>query len=552
MADVQGQSDISGGDAVVRALADHGVRTLYCVPGVQNDHLFNALHDAGSASGNGIRVVHARHEQGAAYMALGAALATAQPAVYSVVPGPGVLNTTAALATAFSAGAPVMCLAGQIATRAIGRGHGVLHEIQDQSGIIATLTKQNERAPTADDVPRVMASAFQALASGRPRPVGVEVPADVLANRTHACAVGPLPLLAPPVPDAAALEQAAALLRAAERPLIFVGAGAQAASEPLRKVAERLGAPVVSYRMGKGVLDDRHPLSQSLPGGHALWRDCDVVLAVGTRLQIPLAVWGTDAGLKLIKVDIDRGELDRIYPPAVGIVGDAAQAMACLAELLADLPEARPERVARSAAVRTQVEGQLKQVAPQVAFLRAIRDVLPDHGVLVDELTQVGYIARIAYEARRPRSFLSSGYQGTLGWGLPTGLGAKDALGAAPVVSITGDGGFMFNVAELSTAVHHRIPLVTVLFNDGAYGNVRRMQQEDHAGRVIATDLTNPDFVHMGESFGVDTRRASHPDSLRAALERALALDAPALIEVPCGELPSPWRLLNLPRLRGR
>jgi acetolactate synthase I/II/III large subunit len=538
---------MSGGDAVVGSLLAHGISSIYCLPGVQSDHLFNAMFDAGEA----LSVVHTRHEQGAAYMALGAALATGRPAAYSVVPGPGFLNSSAALATAYSTGARVLALVGQIPSHGIGKGHGLLHEIPDQIGILRKLTKWAERVATPQAAPAIIGRAFKELRSGRPRPVGVEVPPDMLAGRAEVALEPPLPLDGAATLDEDAIARAADVLASAECPVIFVGGGALDAADEVRALAERLGAPVVSYRRGRGVLDDRHPLSHALPGGHALWAKADVVLAVGTRLQLPLSAWGTDDKLALIKVDIDGDELDRIRPPRIGLIGDAAAVLARLAQHLAHLPTTRPERIAASRALKERIAGELVVLAPQLGFLRAIRDVLPDDGVLVDELTQVGYCARSAYETRRPRTFISSGYQGTLGWGVATALGAKHALGDAPVVALSGDGGFMFNVQELSTAVRHRIPIVVIVFNDGAYGNVRNMQKNLHGNRVIGTDLANPDFVRLAESFGIAGRRVTDPEGLRRALEQTLATNEPALIEVPVGEMPSPWPFIDLPKVRG-
>jgi acetolactate synthase I/II/III large subunit len=539
---------MSGGDAVVRSLVAHDISTIYCLPGVQSDHLFNALFDAGEA----INAVHTRHEQGAAYMALGAALATGKPAAYSVVPGPGFLNSCAALATAYSTGARVLAVVGQIPGSAIGKGHGFLHEIPDQLGILGKLTKGAERADKPQDAPGVVARAFQRLRSGRPRPVGIEVPPDMLAARAEVELCPPLPPDPAPPLDEDAIERAADMLAKAECPMIFVGGGALEAAAEARVLAERLTAPVVSYRRGKGVLDDRHPLSHSLPGGHALWPKADVVLAVGTRLQLPLSGWGTDDKLKLIKVDIDRDELDRIRKPDIGLVGDAPTVLARLAEHLRQLAPMRPQPLERSRAIKERMTAEVSAaLAPQVAYLRAIRDVLPDDGVLIDELTQVGYCARTIYEARKPRTFISSGYQGTLGWGVATALGAKHALGAAPVIAISGDGGFMFNVQELATAVRHRIPMVVVVFNDGAYGNVRNMQKDLHGNRLIATDLANPDFVRLADSFGIAGRRVTGPERLRHALEQSIGANEPALIEVPVGDMPSPWQFIDLPKVRG-
>lgn len=538
---------MSGGDAVVKSLLAHGVSTVYALPGVQSDHLFNAFFDAGEA----IRVVHTRHEQGAAYMALGAALATGQPAVYSVVPGPGFLNSSAALATAYSTGAKLLALIGQIPSRAIGKGLGFLHEIPDQLGILRTLTKSAERVASPADAPGLVAQTLQKLQSGRPRPVALELPPDMLAAKAEVDLTAPLQPEPAQKLDEDAIAKAAAALDKAEYPVIFVGGGALDAAAELRALAERLAAPVVGFRRGKGVLDNRHVLSLPLPGGHAMWAKADVVLAVGTRMFLPLSAWGIDDQLKIIKVDIDPTEFMRMRAPVSGVAGDAASVLRRLDAHLAHRAPMDKNRVAASRALKERVAADFRKLGVILDYLQAIRDVLPDDGVLIDELTQVGYAARTAYEARGPRSFISSGYQGTLGWGIATALGAKHALGAPPVVALSGDGGFMFNVQELATAVRHHIPIVVVLFNDGAYGNVRNMQKKEHGNRVIGSDLANPDFMRLAASFGIGGYRAKDPASLRKALEQALAMHEPAVIEVPCGELPDPWQFIDMPKVRG-
>ena len=537
---------MSGGDAVVQALSQHGITSIYCLPGIQSDHLFNALFDAGDA----IKVIHTRHEQGAAYMALGAALATGKPQAYSVVPGPGLLNSFAALATAYSTSAPVLALSGQIPSKFIGKGHGMLHEIPGQLDMLKTLTKWAERIERPQDAPAKVAAAFQQLISGRPQPVGLEIAPDILQARADIDATAPLAAL-PQRLDEDAIERAAKSLEKAERPLIFVGGGALDAAPQVRALAERLGVPVATYRRGKGVMDDRHPLAHIVTGGHELWKTADVVLAVGTRLQWPSVVWGTDDKMTIIKVDADPAEMDKVRTPEIGLVGDAAAVLARINDHLRHLQGPRKDRVEASLKVKQEIAKKVSVLEPQGAYCRALRDVLPDNGVLVDELTQVSYAARLLYEARHPRTFITSGYQGTLGWGVATGLGVKHALGDVPVVSLNGDGGFMFTVQELATAVRHRIPLVSVVFNDAAFGNVRYMQRNMHGNRVIATDLANPDFVKLGESFGVLSLRASNPETFRGALEKALAANEPALIEVPVGDMPFPWPHIDLPRVRG-
>jgi len=542
-------AEMSGGEAVVATLLAHGISTLYCLPGVQSDHLFNAMHDAGGA----LRAVHTRHEQGAGYMALGAALATGRPAAYSVVPGPGFLNSSAALATAFATNARVLCLAGQIHSGAIDKGHGQLHEIEGQLSILRRLTKWAERAGTPTEAARLTTEAFRRLGSGRPRPVGVELPPDVLAARADVKLWAPLPPDPPPPLDTKLLGEAAVLLDQAERPAIFIGGGAIDAAEELGLLAERLGAPVVANRHGLGILDGRHELAHVIPGGHELWKDCDVVLAVGTRLQPQTVQWGVDDRLTVIRIEVDPDEMERIRKPEIAILGDAKAALAALLDMVRARPAAAEARRRASLDLKARIADSIASaVAPQLAYLRAIRDVLSDDGVLVEEFTQIGYVARFGYEVRRPRTLLSAGYQGTLGWGVPVALGAKDALGATQVVSISGDGGFMFNVQELATAVRHRIPAVFVVFNDNAFGNVRRMQQEIHGNRVLASDLANPDFLRLADSFGIAASRARDPGELRAALEQALADGGPSLVEVPVGEMPSPWRFIHMPRVRGK
>jgi len=445
----------------------------------------------------------------------------------------------------------VLALVGQIPSAAIGRGLGYLHEIPDQLGVLRALTKWAERVRAPEEAAALVAEAFRRMASGRPRPVGLEVPMDVWAKKAPV----PLPLEPARVEeqevDADAVQRAAKLLGTAERPLIMVGIGAQEASSQVTAIAEMLQAPVGAYRGGRGVLDSRHPLSVTLPLAHRLWAGADAVLAVGTRLQQPQQVWGLDDKLKIVRVDADPEEFDRVRPPAVGIVGRAAPVLRRLLEALPRHNRRREPRTDEMLTLKEDFARQLAQkLAPQIAFIEAIRAELPEEGIFVDELTQIGYVSRLALPVYRPRTFLSSGYQGTLGWGLPAALGAKVARPEVPVLAVAGDGGFMFNVQELATAVRHGIATVTVVFNDNAFGNVRMYQKEYYGGRVIASELANPDFVKLAEAFGVAGFRASTPAELRAALKRALALDAPALVEVPCGEMPNPWPFIQLPRAR--
>jgi len=537
---------VTGGEALVQSLIAHGVDTVFGLPGVQNDHLFNALYD----NRDKIRVIHSRHEQGAAYMALGYALSTGKVGVCSVVPGPGFLNASAALVTAYSTNAKVLCLVGQIQSDSINKGYGLLHEIPDQIGILKTLTKWAERIETPADAPSLVAEAFRQLHSGRPRPVGLECAPDVLATKTEVdLALVDYPLRHPPV-DMDHLAEAVELLRQAKNPLIFVGLGAIDAAPAIQELAELLQAPVVSGRSGHGILSSRHPLSLRTTAGHQLWEKADVVLTLGSRLSRPMMTWGTDDNLKIIRVDIDPAEHYRVKPPTVGFVARCEEVVPALLDALKQQGIANASRSEEMEDIKAELDTRAALVAPQVAFLQAMRAVLPDDGYFVDDLTQVGYVSRTELPIYQPRTYISPGYQGTLGWSYATALGVKVAHPDKSVLSIAGDGGFMFNVQELATAVKHKINVVAVVFSDGAFGNVQRMQKKDHGGRVIATDLENPDFVKLAEAFGALGLRAHTPEELAAAISQGFAAERPTLIEVPVGEMPAPWSLYYLPRNR--
>jgi acetolactate synthase I/II/III large subunit len=532
--------------AIVNTFRIQGIERIFCLPGVQNDPFFDALYDLQDT----MQPIHARHEQGTAYMALGAALATGKPQVYCVVPGPGFLNSTAALATAYSCNAKVLALVGEIPSASIGKGFGLLHEIPDQLGVLRSLTKWAERIEEPEAAARLTREAFLQMLSGRPRPVGLECPMDVW-NQEAEITLPQTPIsVAPPPIDDDAVRQAAQKLGHAHKPLIVVGGGAQDASEEVQALAEMLQAPVIAFRNGRGVLDSRHELSHTLPAGHVLWRDADVVLAIGTRLQPQQMSWGLDDALQIIRVDIDVEEMNRIAKPAVGLVGDATGVLRRLLDVLPSHNNVRPSRKDEMLALKAEMASHFAQLQPQLSYIDAMRAELPEEGIFVDELTQVGYVSRFTLPVYQPRTFLSTAYQGTLGWGVAAAIGAKLACPDKPVLSIAGDGGFMYNVQELSTAVRHHVPVVMVVFNDGAYGNVLRIQQQQFSGRTIASDLVNPDFVKLAESFGVLGLKATTPAALRQALRQAWAANMPVLIEVPCGEMPSPWEFTMLPRAR--
>ncbi|MFL5039121.1 MAG: thiamine pyrophosphate-dependent enzyme [Xanthobacteraceae bacterium] len=535
-------------EATVAALLAHGIGTIYALPGVHNDDLFDALYKVA----NRMRTVHPRHEQAAAYMALGAALATAKPQAYTVVPGPGLLNSGAALLTAYGMNAPVLALIGQIPQADIGRGLGHLHEIRDQTGIIARLVDHCAMIRAPAEAPALVAAAVRAMFSGRPGPAVLECAIDTWGKEGAVAAIAaPTPPLSTPIDEDAVLA-AAKRLGTAQRPLIVCGGGAQDAATEVALLSHMLQAPVLAYRRGRGVLDSRDALSVTLPLGRELWGEADLVLGVGTRLHLQQTMWGMDDDLAIIRIDADGEEPARVRAPALALIGDAKPILRRLLDVLPAHNRARPSRRDEMQERQAKTRKRLEKLAPQLAILAAIRTELPEDGIFVDEVTQMGFAARLALPVYKPRTFLSPGYQDNLGWGFATALGVQDARRDTPVVSISGDGGFMYTANELSTAMRHRIPLVTIVFADGAFGNVRRTQEERYGNRLIACDLANPDFVRFAESFGAAAERVRDPDALRAALKRGFARrDGPTLIEMPVGPMPSPWEFIHMPRVRG-
>ena len=526
----------------VEALRSLGVDTLFCLPGVQNDDFFDALVDA-----RDIRPLVTRHEQGAAYMALGAAQVTARPAALCVVPGPGMLNAAAGLTSAYWGNARVLALVGAVPSRLRGRSTGILHDLPNPAAVLRQVTKHTGYIGSGLDAVGVWQQAIDELTSGGPRPVAVEVPVDVWSQPADGALEAPRASM-PPV-DTDRVEEAARVLGQALRPLIMVGGGAQDASEPVRELAEMLEAPVFARHMGLGVVDTRHRLHAYLTMGRELWPSSDVVLGIGTRMEFPNVEWGTDPAQTIVQVNIDAGELDRHGTGTVGVHGDAAEACRLLIEALGRHNRRRDDRTGEIAELRAQHFERIAYLEPQLSHLRAIRSVMPDDGIIVEDVTQVAFVAHIAYEHRRPRTYLATGGAGTLGAGVAHGIGAAAAAPDRAQLTIVGDGGMLYTATELATAVQHGINTTVLLFDNAAYGNVQRLQRQRFGpDRTIASSLRNPDWVAFGESFGVRTERASSPETLPAVLEGSLAHPGPSIVVVDIADEPDPWPLIRVRR----
>lgn len=536
-------TSMTGGEAIVSGLVAHGVNTVFGLPGAQVYGLFDAFQQAQ------LKVIGARHEQACGYMAFGYARSSGKPGVFSVVPGPGVLNAGAALLTAYGANEPVLCLTGQVPTQFLDKGRGHLHEMPNQLATLRTFVKWAERIEYPDLAPATVSRAFQEMLSGRRGPAAVEMPWDVFTQQAE---TGPAKVLAPlpaPAPDADRIKDAATLVAAGKRPMIFVGSGAIHAREEILELAELIDAPVVAFRSGRGIVSNAHELGLTMAAAYRLWPQTDLMIGIGTRLELPtMSRWPyRPDGLKSVRIDIDPSEMRR-YTPDVAVISDAQSGTRALTAAVRKVgyrkTSGRRGEIREATATAHQ---EIQKVQPQMAYLNILREVLPPNAIVTDELSQVGFASWYGFPIYEPRTFITSGYQGTLGSGFPTALGAKVANPDRPVVAITGDGGFMFGVQELATAVQFNIGVVTLVFNNNAYGNVRRDQVQRFDGRVVAADLVNPDFVKLAESFGVAASRVTSPDHFRPALEKALAHGGPYLIavEVTRDSETTPWTYIH-------
>ena len=529
---------MTGGQALMKSLYQEGVRVIFGLPGVQLYHALDALYEQPE-----IRLITTRHEQATTYMADGYSRAGGGIGTALMVPGPGLLNAAAGISTAFSASSPIMVVAGQIERDLIGADRGILHEINDQQDAIRPITKWAHRVLDPTEIPLAVHEAFRHLQTGRPRPVEIEVPPETLAE------VAEIDLREPgdfprPAPEAGSIKKAAAMLSEARNPLIWAGGGVNSsgANEALLKVAEHLQAPVIATAEGRGSISDKHYLSL---GGLRLRNDpvakddpkFDLILAVGTRMAFPAYL----DGQQVVQIDIDPAELGRNYEKTFGIVADARRGLEELFQELASIAPARPNRQAEVDQIKAKRAETALRVEPQESYLAAIRAAMPEDGILISGMTQLGYYSRAYYPVYQPKTFITSSYSGNLGYAFPTALGAKVAQPDKAVVALSGDGGFLFNSQEMATAVQHGINVVVVLFNDSAYGNVLRDQVTRFNGRAIGAELQNPDFMKLAEAYGVRGVRAQGPEQLESSLRQAIGIEAPTLIEVPVDMMPSPF-----------
>lgn len=530
---------LTGAQAIVATLRAYGVDTIFGIPGVHTLPLYDVIRGE-----SGLRHILARHEQGAGFMAEGYARASGRPGVVCTITGPGVTNVATPVASAYADSIPLFVISSGLPRNSKGRARGELHELKDQPGVMEALAGWTRVVEYVEEIPEAIRDAWRIMRSGRPRGAYLQVPLDLLAESAEV-EIPALPETEPPHPPAAAIDDAARLLDEARRPLIIAGAGVTfaEANALLAELAELLQAPVLLGSKSHDVLPTDNPLVIAC-GGHipselrALIARCDATLVVGSKLG---AERTGDEHLALptplIHVDIDPAEIARTYPASVGIVSDARLALSALLKALRDLSHAAEHRSAvieEVAQVNMALSNRTRRVfGESIALLEAVREGLPRNGIVVADMTMLGYASEQYFPVYEPRTYIHPSELCTIGCGLPLALGAKVAAPERPVVALCGDGGFLLNTGELATAAQERIPVVIVLFNDSAYTAVKSSQRRRFNERYIATDLLAPDYVALAQAFHLNAMRAETPSALRDAIQSALAATAATLIEVP-------------------
>ena len=532
--------------ALVRSLVREGVEVVFGLPGVQIMDVYDAFYHE-----PGIRLITTRHEQTAAYMADGYSRTTGKIGAALVVPGPGLLNAGAGIGTAYASSSPVLLLAGQVESYNIGKGAGAVHEVVDQLDVVKNITKWRSTIMEPGEAPEAVHEAMRQLTTGRPRPVALEIPSDVLAQSSDVDLLEP-EVFGKDAPSSDEVERALEILMKAERPIIWAGGGINLAdaNEELTRLAEALNAAVIVTAEGKGAIAENHPnyvgpYYYSHGPGHRVVPESDAILAVGTRLHFfnPVS-WSFKPDQPIIHVDADPEELGRNWEEEVSICADAKLGLQALLDGLAGRAGASRWTTEEIAKHRALDYEDTKAKAPnQVRIIESIRAELDDDAVFVSGISSIGYWSHLAFPALAPRSYLNTSYFATLGYAFPTGLGAKVGNPDRQVVVVTGDGGFMYALPDLATAVQEGINTVTVVFNDGALGASLRDQQVRYKGRVIGTQLRNPDFAGTARAFGAVGVRLEHYEELGPALGEALGLERPVIIDCPIESWTPPFQV---------
>lgn len=516
----------------MQLLADYGVDTVFGMAGTMTVELYRGI------GRSGIRHVQCRNEQGASLMADGYARATGRPGVCTIIAGPGVTNAATGIAQAYCDSQPMLVLSGACLTRSQGKGWGAIHELGDQAAVTAGFTAFSAMVRYPEELPELLARAYGLFRGSRPRPVHLSLPRDVLPETV---AVGWKTRRAPslPMPDPAAIEEAAERLARARHPLILVGGGAVGTGKPLREIAERIGAPVLATNAGKGILPESHPLSLGCsivqPASQAALASADVVLLVGSQVAPgDHFLHHLDIKGEIVRIDIDPTELTALYPAAVPIQADARAAMSTLASALArrEPSATRAHGAQRVRAVLDANAAALTELERTHARLwKTLRAALPADAIVMGDATQLVYTGSFAMPMELERCWYYSGTYCALGVALPMAIGAKIGAPQRPVIAVAGDGGFMFTVNELATAVEERLALPVIVWNNDALNAIVEQMDLRSIPR-IGVEPKSPDFLGLGRSLGCHATRPASAEDLAQAVRTALAADCPTLIEV--------------------
>jgi acetolactate synthase-1/2/3 large subunit len=523
-----------GADVLVESLCQFGVRHLFGMPGSHSTTIYDAIEQVGS-----IGTTLVRNEQAAAFAADGYARVTGRPGIVCTTAGPGATNALTGVAECWADTIPILLIAGQVNAATLDRECGNYHEI-DLERIFQPATKWCGTVRRVEDVADHVARAFQAMTTGRPRPAAIFLPQDLMKA---ACPgpVTPVELPAPAAPDVPkdALERAAALLAGAKRPIIIAGGGAlwSGAAAAIEKLAARLGAPVVTTLNAKGLLDERHPHSLGharSARGRCVVPHADVMLAVGCRFTEVMTDWRRmTIPADLIQIDLEPSQIGMNFPVRIGIVADARAAVEAIMKAI---PTGPPSD---SWGTLWEQARSARPAHPEW-LIDTLRAALPGDVPVFTDACEMGYRMHADWTSHGPRLFFYPSNYITLGWAFPAALGAAVALGGRPVVSLSGDGGFLMTAQELATAARYSLPLIALVHNDSTYGAIKNIQDRNHGGRYRDVELDNPDFLALAQAYGVPAHRATTPEELEKAVRKALNRDGPALIEVP-----DRWRYLR-------
>ncbi len=519
------------GEALVELLAENGVEVVFGIPGVHTVELYRGL------AASPIRHVTPRHEQGAGFMADGYARVSGKPGVALVITGPGLTNTLTAMAQARQDSIPILVISGVNRRDSLGHGRGLLHELPDQQALVKTVALYTHTLLNPDDLGAVVDRAFAVLGSGRPGPVHIEIPTDVMSAPVTLPPTLRSAQATRPRADAETLQKAAILASEARRPVILCGGGAITAEAEIGILADRIGAPVVTTVNARGMMAGsplRVPASPSLKAVRNLLRDADLVFAFGTEMGQTDYDMYADGGFplldRLIRIDIDAMQLARGPHGLMSILSGARMAAAGITSFL---PETAAEGgVQRAQATRKAALKELTaKMRAEIAVVDAIYATLPA-ATIVGDSTQAVYAGNLYCDAPRARSWFNSatGF-GALGYAPPAAVGAAVAAAEEPVICLVGDGGIQFSLAEIGSAADIGAQVIFLVWNNNGYQEIETYMR-DNGITPEGVKPGAPDFLKTAEAYGLPARRLANVDELPAALREASARKGPSLIEI--------------------